>query len=141
MTARSTSLIRLSRSTTLGISQLRPLRTCGSGTSATTRAVSQPGWPRSASSAIAVNSDWLLGVVTLVVRFQHSYPISAGTLTNVGIKGPLANIDSSGALDLTFALRVRGLLRSERQIRSTGQTKPAQPLPIAPVLLRFDCDQ
>ena len=26
----------------------------------------------------------------LVVRFQHSYPISAGAFTNVGIKGPLA---------------------------------------------------
>ncbi len=39
----------------------------------------------------------------LVVQFQHSHPISAGTFANVGIKGPLENIDSSGALDLTFA--------------------------------------
>jgi hypothetical protein len=26
----------------------------------------------------------------LVVRFQHSHPIAAGTFANVGIKGPLA---------------------------------------------------
>jgi hypothetical protein len=39
----------------------------------------------------------------LVVRFQHSHPIAASTFANVGIKGPLENIDSSGALDLTFA--------------------------------------
>jgi hypothetical protein len=39
----------------------------------------------------------------LVVRFQHSHPISASTFANVGIKGPPANIDASGALDLTFA--------------------------------------
>jgi hypothetical protein len=26
----------------------------------------------------------------LVVRFQHSHPITAGTFANVGIKGPLA---------------------------------------------------
>ena len=51
MTARSTSLIRLSPSTTLGISQLRPLRACGSAASVGTRAVSQPGWLRSASFA------------------------------------------------------------------------------------------
>jgi hypothetical protein len=38
-----------------------------------------------------------------VVQFQHSHPIAAGTVANVGIKGPLENIDSSGALDLTFA--------------------------------------
>jgi hypothetical protein len=28
----------------------------------------------------------------LVVRFQHSHPISAGSLANVGIQKPLANI-------------------------------------------------
>ena len=39
----------------------------------------------------------------LVVRFQHSHTLSAGTFANVGIKGPPENIDSSGALDLTFA--------------------------------------
>jgi hypothetical protein len=39
----------------------------------------------------------------LVVRFQHSHPIAAGTFANVGIKGPPENIDSGGALDLTFA--------------------------------------
>jgi hypothetical protein len=36
-------------------------------------------------------------------RFQHSHSIAAGTLANAGIKGPLEDIDSSGALDLTFA--------------------------------------
>src|SRR5262249_30789568 len=39
----------------------------------------------------------------LVVRFQHSHPIAAGTFANVGIKGPPENIDSGGAMDLTFA--------------------------------------
>jgi hypothetical protein len=39
----------------------------------------------------------------LVVQFQHSHPISAGTFANVGIEGPLENVDSSGAFDLTFA--------------------------------------
>ena len=39
----------------------------------------------------------------LVVQFQHSHPISAGTFANAGIEGPLESIDSSGALDLTFA--------------------------------------
>src|SRR5262249_12150420 len=54
----------------------------------------------------------------LVVRFQHSHPILAGTFANVGIKGPLENIDSSGALDLTFAYECSAG-GSERQIRST----------------------
>src|SRR5690349_9209997 len=39
----------------------------------------------------------------LVVQFQHSHPVAADTFANVGIEGPLENIDSSGALDLTFA--------------------------------------
>ena len=39
----------------------------------------------------------------LVVQFQHSHPISAGTFANVGIEGPLESNDSSRALDLTFA--------------------------------------
>ena len=39
----------------------------------------------------------------LVVRSQHSRPVAADTFANVGIKGPLEEIDSSGALDLTFA--------------------------------------
>src|ERR1700731_5275715 len=56
----------------------------------------------------------------LVVRFQHSHPVAASTFANVGIKGPLAQYDSSGALDLTFALRVCGKHGSERQIRSTS---------------------
>src|SRR5215472_1912473 len=43
----------------------------------------------------------------LVVRFQHSHSIAAGTFADVGIKGPLEIIDSSGALDLTFAFRSR----------------------------------
>src|SRR5882757_4650576 len=59
MTARSTSLIRLSPSTTLGISQLRPPCACGSAATAGTRAVSHPGWARSASSARRVSSSWL----------------------------------------------------------------------------------
>src|SRR5580704_1322761 len=52
------------------------------------------------------------------------------------------NIDSSGALDLTFALRMLGLQGSERQIRSTGAIRicamPERSFPIrylAPVLL------
>jgi hypothetical protein len=39
----------------------------------------------------------------IVVRFQHSHSIAADTFANVGIRGPLENIDSSAALDLTFA--------------------------------------
>jgi hypothetical protein len=54
-----------------------------------------------------------------VVRFQHSHAIEASTFANVGIKGALENIDFSGALDLTFALRDFGYQGSERQIRST----------------------
>ena len=34
----------------------------------------------------------LLRTTQLVVRFQHSHPVSASTVANVGIKGPLANI-------------------------------------------------
>src|SRR5262249_27012568 len=41
--------------------------------------------------------------IVLGVQFQHSPPFSWGTIANVGIEGPLENIDSSGALDLTFA--------------------------------------
>ena len=44
-----------------------------------------------------------LGAPLLVVRFQHSHSIAADTFANVGINGPLENVDSSGALDLTFA--------------------------------------
>ncbi len=54
-----------------------------------------------------------------VVRFRPSHPAEASTFANVGIKGPPENVDSSGALDLTFALRARGQQGSERQIRST----------------------
>jgi hypothetical protein len=43
----------------------------------------------------------------------------AGTFANVGIKGTRENIDSSGALDLTFAYECTGM-GSERQIRSTS---------------------
>jgi hypothetical protein len=43
MTARSTSLIKLSPSKTFGISQLRPCRTPRSARTAATRAVSHPG--------------------------------------------------------------------------------------------------
>jgi hypothetical protein len=46
--------------------------------------------------------------VALVVQFQHSHPIAAGTFANVGIEGPLENVDSSGALDLTFACEGAG---------------------------------
>jgi hypothetical protein len=63
-------------------------------------------------------------MVLLVVRFQHSHPFAAGTFANVGIKGPLEIIDSSGALDLTFASRDRGYQGSERQIRSTSALGP-----------------
>jgi hypothetical protein len=38
-----------------------------------------------------------------VARFQHSHHIAVGTFANVGIKGPLEGIDSSGALDSTFS--------------------------------------
>jgi hypothetical protein len=38
-----------------------------------------------------------------VVRFKHSHRISAGTFANDGLKGPLENIDCSGALDLAFS--------------------------------------
>jgi hypothetical protein len=44
-----------------------------------------------------------LELTSLVVRFQHSHAIGTSTFANVGIKGPLENIVSSGALDLTFA--------------------------------------
>jgi hypothetical protein len=57
--------------------------------------------------------------LTAVVRFQHLHAIAAGTIANVGIKGPPEDIDYSGALDLTFASRDRGWQHSERQIRST----------------------
>jgi hypothetical protein len=58
-----------------------------------------------------------------VVRFQHSHPIAAGTVANVGIEGPLEDTDSSGALDLMFAARDRGHYRRERQIRATVHLK------------------
>jgi hypothetical protein len=56
----------------------------------------------------------------LVVRFQHSHVVVAGTFANVGIKGPPENIDSGGALDLTFAYDECGWQDIERQIRSTS---------------------
>jgi hypothetical protein len=46
-----------------------------------------------------------------------------GTIANAGIKGPIEDTDSSGALDLTFAVRDRGHHRRERQIRSTVHLK------------------
>ena len=49
-----------------------------------------------------------------------THPFSAGSLANVGIKGPLASIGFYGALDLTFASRARGWVGSECQIRSTS---------------------
>src|SRR5207245_3578583 len=64
MMARSTSLIRLSPRTTLGISQFRPSRMFGSLRTVGTDAVSHPGWLRSASSAICVSSALLFPVVT-----------------------------------------------------------------------------
>ena len=39
-------------------------------------------------------------------------------------KGPLEDINSSGAFDLTFASRTRGPVGSERQIRSTSAPIP-----------------
>ena len=60
MTARSTSLIRLSPRTTLGISQFRPSRIFGRARAPWAReAVSHPGWLRSSSSAICVSSALL----------------------------------------------------------------------------------
>jgi hypothetical protein len=38
-----------------------------------------------------------------VVQFQHWHPGSAASHANVGIKGPPATLNASGALDLTFA--------------------------------------
>ncbi|HEY2246756.1 MAG TPA: hypothetical protein VGH70_04880, partial [Bradyrhizobium sp.] len=46
--------------------------------------------------------------------------LPAGTFANVGRRTTDKTLNSSGALDLTFASRVRGLLDSERQIRSTS---------------------
>jgi copper transport protein len=62
----------------------------------------------------------------LVVQFQHSHPIAAGTYANVGIKGPLENIDSSGALDLTFAREpADGRIANVKSAPlSRGETKP-----------------
>jgi hypothetical protein len=67
----------------------------------------------------------LFGLTKLVVQFQHSHPVAAGTFANVGIEGPLEKIDSSGALDLTFACEAVASRDSERQIRSTGIGWPA----------------
>jgi hypothetical protein len=33
---------------------------------------------------------WFGALLPLVVRFQHSHPVSIGTFANFGIKGPLA---------------------------------------------------
>jgi hypothetical protein len=47
------------------------------------------------------------GNAALLVRFQHSHPIWAGTFSNVGIKGPLAKAPgkyvANGAMELAFA--------------------------------------
>jgi hypothetical protein len=51
-------------------------------------------------------------------RFRHSHSIAAATFANVAIKGPLENIDSSGALDVTFAW--------ERAANRVANVKPAQ---------------
>src|SRR5258707_7048651 len=65
MTARSTSVIRLSPSTTWAIDQFRPSRTSGRPERPGTEAVSQPGWPRSASSASRVNSARLFPILVI----------------------------------------------------------------------------
>jgi hypothetical protein len=60
---------------------------------------------RSDTSQAGALSD----AIILVVRCEHSHPFSAGTFAKVRIKGPLANIIASGALDLTFAYGTRGM--------------------------------
>jgi hypothetical protein len=72
-----------------------------------------------------------------VVQFQHSHPIAAGIFANVGIEGPLENIDSSGALALTFACEHAASRGSERQIRSTRKHPQKQkgPTEVDPFLL------
>jgi hypothetical protein len=65
----------------------------------------------------------LFGLTKPVVQFQHSHPVAAGTLRM--LEGPLEKIDSSGALDLTFACEAVASRDSERQIRSTGIGWPA----------------
>src|SRR6201995_5370324 len=89
MTARSTSLIMLSPSATLGISQLRPPEACGSGASATTRAVSQPGSLRSASSTIAVSSAWLLPTVTRCSCLWHQADAPGDDLVDHALRQPV----------------------------------------------------
>jgi hypothetical protein len=54
-----------------------------------------------------------------VVRFRPSHPAEASTFANVGIKGPPENVDSSGALDLTFAC--------ERAASKVANVKSAPP--------------
>src|SRR5258708_39875731 len=56
---------------TLGICQFRPARTSGRPLTPGTRAVSQPGWLRSASSASSVNSAWFFPTVILSNRRQR----------------------------------------------------------------------
>src|SRR5204862_5832970 len=95
MTARSTSLIRLSPRTTLGISQLRPSRMLGSPRTVGTDAVSHPGWLRSASSAICVSSALLFPAVTggrgLRVLWRSCSPLrqQPEALGDDPVEGPL----------------------------------------------------
>jgi hypothetical protein len=48
------------------------------------------GWGRRAATNVRLaKADVTTLQSALVVRFQHSHPIEAGTFANVGIKGPL----------------------------------------------------
>src|ERR1043166_5099789 len=68
----------------------------------------------------------------LVVQFQHSHAIPASTFANAGIEGPLEIIDSSGALDLTFAFQCA--TGRERTSNPLHWYKPRSPI-MRPVLL------
>jgi hypothetical protein len=57
----------------------------------------------------------------LVVRFKRSHSLPTAMFANVRITGPLANLDPSGVLDLTFAFRTRGLAGRGCQMLSTGR--------------------
>jgi hypothetical protein len=57
----------------------------------------------------------------LVFRCRHLPPVSAGTVANVGIEKPLENMDTSEALNLTFANELTAR-PGQCQIRSTGMT-------------------
>src|SRR5689334_10404513 len=45
----------------------------------------------------------------LVLRFRSSHHVAAPSFANFGIKGALANFDSSAALTLKFRWRMRGI--------------------------------